>query len=96
MTNRLCSTYEVMMKCHEFNATKAPEDIKPRNLFNPHFTIKAVLGLVNHNLIQLFKKAYSPSFIQGMSTETIQDIIQNNYEEGMEFMMWDGSSFDAH
>jgi len=61
------------MKKHEF-ALKSEDDRKPRNIFNPHHTIKATLGLINYNLLKLSKRL-NKSFIHGMNTEQVAERI---------------------
>lgn len=43
---KLENKFELIMKNNEF-LIKDDESFRPRNLFNPHESIKAVLGLVN-------------------------------------------------
>jgi hypothetical protein len=66
---KLNNTYEMILKKHEF-AFKKEKDLKPRNIFNPHMSIKAILGWINFNLIKLMKHM-NKSFIHGMNTEDL-------------------------
>jgi hypothetical protein len=50
---------------------KNPSDVKPRNIFNPHASVKAILGLINFNLVRHYKRILPESFIHGLSTEKL-------------------------
>jgi len=85
-----------MQKSEEYGA-KSKFDVKPRNLFNPHETIKAVLGLINFNMIKLVK-LNNPSFIHGCNTSQLEDRFQESLHTLSDPVMvkWDGSAYDAH
>jgi hypothetical protein len=87
-----------MQKKDEY-AIKKASDLKPRNIFNPHMSVKAILGWVNFNLLRI-AKLVDESFIHGKNTEELSNDIQKriklaNFEE-VTFLMWDGSNFDSH
>jgi hypothetical protein len=85
-----------MQKGHE-NLAKLKTDIKPRNLFNPHETIKSIGGWMNKCLILIWKQN-APWFVHGCNITKLE----KRFEEALlntpdsTFVSWDGASFDAH
>lgn len=55
-----------MLKNNEYSLKK-PSELKPRNIFNPHMSVKAILGWINFNLIKISKILY-PYFVHGINT----------------------------
>lgn len=53
-SHKLVNEYELIQKNQEFHRAKSP-DIKPRNIFNPDATIKAIAGWMNFNLLKIVK-----------------------------------------
>jgi hypothetical protein len=94
---RLSKTFTLHIKKNEFNSKK-PDDMKPRNIFNPHPSIKAIAGWVNFNLLRLSKEI-NPYFVHGLNTEEVAsklDIESHKLFSDYTFVTWDGSNFDSH
>lgn len=67
-------------------------DVKSRNLFDPSFERKAVIGLINKNLINLVKTNNS-SFVHGLNTSQLEEHIEKDVYCNPKpcFVKWDGS-----
>lgn len=91
LSAKLEQTYSLMQKSGEFNYEKRGA-VRPRNLFNPGDTIKAIMGQYNHNSLRLIKKNL-PQFIHGLSTGTLEKILKKKYEKvnNPTFLTFDGS-----
>lgn len=95
-TGKITTAFELMQKGHETNI-RHEDDVKPRGLFNPHATVKAVLGIVNQWLLHFAKQMY-PELVLGLNCSQLEERFNTLYHlfADPSYVSFDGASFDAH
>jgi len=91
----LSRDFTLMQKRDE---TSVMESAKPRNIFNPSPSVKAILGWLNHHLLKILPMSrFANAFAIGKTNTEISAMILDAVVvvESPTFVTYDGSSFDA-
>jgi len=92
--------FQAFSKSNELHYDK-PSKVRPRQLFNPSDSLKAVGGYVARLMIKVMKKV-EPGFISGYSEKNLaRRFLKLCHQKGIDptsarFYSYDGSSHDAH
>ncbi len=98
---RIDCTLMAFSKTNEVHHTDEENDPRPRCLFDPHATLKAVGAYCARLMIAALKPAY-PEFVSGLSTPEIARFVSARLEKksvslrSHSFYSYDGSGHDSH
>lgn len=100
-SGRVVTRLMMFSKTNEVHHTDEPGDPRPRCLFDPHETLKAVGAYCARLMISCLKKGY-PEFISGMNMTQLSAYISERLSSEQvdlgsdKFYSYDGSGHDSH